>query len=146
MTARSPEELGNASAPGDRTRPLVLAVEDEEQDWLIYGKLLWYNGYDVLHAETAEEGLRLAREQSPDVVLADVMLPGMSGIELCEAIKQDPGTRHIPVVLLTGRPEEELGGAAREAGCARYLEKPIGPIDLIHAIADLVGRAPPTTD
>lgn len=129
-----------------RRRQLVLAVEDEEHDWLIYGKLLWYNGFDVIHAETAEEGLRLAEQYEPDLILADVILPGMNGIELCRALKARSRTQGIPVVVLTGRREREFGERARDAGCVRYLEKPIGPVDVLHAVEDLVGRPPPPVD
>lgn len=140
------EGIRHPQASADRKRQLVLAVEDERHDWLIYGKLLWYNGFDVLWAESAEEGLRLATEHAPDVVLADLVLPGMTGLELCEALKADPRTRHIPVIMLTGRSRQEFEGRALEAGCERYLEKPIGPLEVLHTIEDLVGRPPPPAE
>lgn len=140
------EELRHSRVSGERKRQLVLAVEDERHDWLIYGKLLWYNGFDVLWAETAEEGLRLAAEHEPDLVLADLVLPGMSGIELCQALKADPRTRHIPVIMLTGRSRREFESRAREAGCERYLEKPIRPVEVLHTIESIVGRPPPPAE
>lgn len=130
----------------ERKRQLVLAVEDDHHDWLIYGKLLWYNGYDVLHAPDGEEGLRLARERHPDVILADLVLPGMDGVSMCCDLKEDEETRDIPILVLTGRAEREFGPPAREAGCADYLEKPIGPVQVLHVIEDLIGRPPPPVD
>ncbi|HUE76887.1 MAG TPA: response regulator [Longimicrobiales bacterium] len=134
------------TAVADRKRQLVLVAEDEHHDWLIYGKLLWYNGYDVLHAETGDDGLRLARKHKPDLVLADLMLPGMNGIEMCREIKQDPETSHIPVIMLTARRAAEYGSRATSAGCATFLEKPIGPVDVLHEVERMVGRAPPPVD
>lgn len=124
----------------------MLAVEDEQHDWLIYGKMLWYNGFDVLHAENGEDGLRMAREHIPDVILADLMMPGMGGIDMCRAIKEDPEIWHIPVVVLTARSVWEFGRKAREAGCDLFLEKPMGPLEVLHTVEDLVGRPPPPVD
>ena len=146
MTSATGPEAVPITQPGKRKRQLVLAVEDEYHDWLIYGKLLWYNGFDVLHAESAEDGLGLAREYLPDVILADLVLPQMSGIDLCRAVREDPRLRDIPVIMLTGRSEREYGSKAREAGCTTYLEKPTGPLDLLHTIEELVGRPPPPAE
>lgn len=134
-----------APEPG-RKRQLVLVAEDEHHDWLIYGKLLWYNGYDVLHAEDGDEGLRMAREHKPDLVLADLMLPGLNGIELCREIKHDPDIRHIPVIMLTARRAAEYGSRATSAGCECFLEKPIGPVEVLHEVERRVGRPPPPVD
>lgn len=127
---------------GARKRQLVLAVEDDRNDWLMYGKMLWYNGFDVIHAEDGEEGLRMAREHVPDVILADLVLPRMSGIRMCSELRKDPATREIPIVVLTGRREREVGPRAREAGCDVFLEKPVGPVEVLHVVERLVGRAP----
>lgn len=129
-----------------RKRQLVLVAEDEHHDWLIYGKLLWYNGFDVLHAEDGDEGLRLAREHKPDLVLADLMLPGLNGIDLCREIKHDPATSHIPVIMLTARRAAEYGSRATSAGCECFLEKPIGPVEVLHEVERRVGRPPPPVD
>ena len=137
------EELRHSSESAERKRQLVLAVEDERHDWNIYGKLLWYNGFDVLWAENGEDGVRLATEHEPDIVLADLILPGMSGIDMCRALKANPRTSHIPVIMLTARSRREYGSRAIDAGCERYLEKPIGPVEVLHTIEDLVGRPPP---
>lgn len=129
--------------PARRSRPVVLAVEDEHYDWIVYSQLLCHYGFDVLHAETGEDGLRLAREHLPDIVLADLMLPAMDGIEFCRALKAAPRTRRIPVLMLTARTEREFGARAREAGCDGFLEKPIGPVKVLRAVERFVGRPPP---
>jgi len=134
-------DLNESEAP---RRPLVLVVEDEPHDWELYGKLLWYNGFDVIRAQTGEEGLALAKSHSPDLMLLDLMLPGMDGQSLCRALKADPATRHIVVVVLSGRSEREFGVQMQQNGCARYLEKPIGPLRVLHEVEQLIGRAPPS--
>lgn len=132
---------GDAPAP-DSSRPRVLVVEDDLHDWKIYGKILWYNGYDVLHAANSSDGLRLAQRYRPDLVLLDLMLPDRTGIDLCVELKEDPDTRSAPVVLLTGRPVREFGDSARAAGCVDYLEKPIRPSEVIRRVRELIGPAP----
>lgn len=87
--------------------------------------LLEPEGYEVLQAQTAEEGMRLAREQRPDLILMDFRLPGMNGVDAARALKTDPATEKIPVVLLTahvlGRREE----LALLESCAGYVNKPL---------------------
>lgn len=126
----------------ERRRPLVLVVEDDENDWEIYGKILWYNGYDVAYAEDGEEGLRLARKRKPDLVLVDMMLPGMDGLELCRRIRGDLALEGIPIVMLTARSVHDIGAQAHAAGCTAFLEKPQSPVELLHRVEDLVGRPP----
>lgn len=133
-TGRRPAEEGR--------RPLVLVVEDDENDWEIYGKILWYNGYDVAYAADGEGGLRLARSRKPDLVLLDMMLPGMDGLELCRRIREDRALERIPIIMLTARSIQDIGAQARAAGCTRLLEKPHSPVELFHLVESLVGRPP----
>lgn len=126
----------------ERQRPLILVVEDDENDWEIYGKILWYNGFHVAHAANGEEGLRLAREREPDLVLVDMMLPGMDGLELCRRIRDDAALERIPIVMLTARSADDIGEQARDSGCTAFLEKPYGPVELLHRVEALVGRPP----
>jgi len=142
-TDRTSRNGGSPTGGAASERPLVLVVEDSEHDWRMYGKILWYNGFDVLHAASAEEGLRLAHRFAPDVVLLDIKLgPGQDGIELCAELKSDPATSRPPVIALTACAEAQYGEAAREAGFLAYLEKPVGPLDVLNRICELVGRPP----
>jgi two-component system, cell cycle response regulator DivK len=130
--------------PGqDRFRPLVLLVEDDPHDREIYGKILWYNGFDVIHGTNGAEGVALARKHTPDVVVVDLIMPELNGIETCRKIKADPATAHVPVIALTGRSRFEFADRAREAGCVQYLEKPIRPLKVLEAVESLIGRPPP---
>lgn len=126
-----------------RARPLVLLAEDDIHDSEIYGKTLWYNGFDVIYAEDGEAALELARDHTPDLVLVDLLLPGMNGIDVCRQLQAEPRLRDIPLIALTARAEEEFGLLARDAGCSGYLEKPIGPFAVLEAVEQVIGRAPP---
>lgn len=130
--------------PGDPARPLVLVVEDSEADWEVYGRMLWYNGYDVLHAPDGVAGLRLARERRPDLVLLDLDLPELPGLDVCRRLTADPDTAAIPVVILTAYRAHFKENAARLAGCSRFLEKPLGPVEVLHEVESLIGQAPPS--
>lgn len=140
------ERVQPGPPPGDKRlpseRPLVLVVEDSEHDWKIYGRILWYNGFDVLHATDADEGQRLAHRFDPDVLLVDIRLGDKNGLDLSKALKSDPATQRAPIVVLSACREKEYGAQARAAGCTMFLEKPISPVDVVRRIAELVGFPP----
>jgi two-component system phosphate regulon response regulator PhoB len=136
------EPSGTLTRTAGVARPTILVVEDDPQHWEIYGKILWYNGYDVLHADTGGEAYRLACEHEPDLVLLDLMMPDMHGIELCRRLKRKRSTAEIPILVLSGTSYAEAGAAALDAGCAAYMEKPAVPIEVLHRVEDLVGRPP----
>lgn len=105
--------------------PRVLVVEDNAVNLELLIALLEQEGCEVLVAETADAGLRLARTAQPTLILMDVQLPGMTGYEATCHLKADPATATIPVIALTAlamRGEEER---AKAAGCAGYLTKPL---------------------
>lgn len=130
--------------PRERTRQLVLLVEDDPNDLHLYGTMLWYNGFDVLEARDGESAITLAGQHRPDLVLLDILLPDMTGIEVSQQIrKTDPD---VPLVALTARARSDFEPLARKAGCVDYLEKPIGPLSVLHAVEDILGRAPSPGD
>jgi two-component system cell cycle response regulator DivK len=135
---------GEARKSKARARPLVLVVEDNPYDWEIYGKILWYNGYDVLYAPNAEAGYELAWEHVPDLILLDLMLPSMDGFGFCRRIREEPKLSDVAIVVLSGLPYQQAGQTALDLGCRAYLEKPISPVDVLHRVEELIGRAPPS--
>lgn len=117
-------------------RPLLLVVEDDpDVAQYICGCL--GPSYRVLHAVDGDRGLAMAREHVPDLVLSDVMMPGMDGFALCHALKTDPATSHIPVALLTARSDQpaRLEGITR--GADAYLVKPFDEQELIGVLRNL---------
>ncbi|HEY9049022.1 MAG TPA: two-component regulator propeller domain-containing protein [Ohtaekwangia sp.] len=104
-------------------RPLILLVEDNE-DFRFYLKDNLKMAYDVIEAETGEEGWKKALSQYPDLIVSDVMMPDMNGTELCKKIKSDQRVSHIPVILLTARSGEEQRLEGFEVGADDYIPKP----------------------
>lgn len=133
-------EAGRSNRP--REPKLILVVEDDPDDWEIYGKILWYNGFEVLCAADGATAADLAQEHQPDLVLLDIGLPDMDGLEVCGRLKTAILDSSAPVWVLSARPEAEYGESARRAGCDRYLEKPKSPLELLHAVEEMIGRAP----
>ncbi len=106
-------------------RDRVLIIEDDPLNMELARDLLAAAGFRVEGAERAEAGLALARAHPPDVVLMDISLPGMDGLEATRRLKADPALRDIPVVAVSSHAMKGDEDKAREAGCAAYITKPI---------------------
>jgi two-component system cell cycle response regulator DivK len=117
----------------------VLIVEDQI-DFLAINKVyLERHGYRVLAAEDGAEGVRFAREHRPHLILMDFSVPQLDGIGATEALKRDPETEHIPVILLTAHSYGSVGRRAREAGCAAFVSKPCEPRRVLQEVEQLIG-------
>jgi two-component system, cell cycle response regulator len=112
----------------------VLVVDDDEVTRRVLDTVLDLDEFDVLTAADGEAALELARSGQPDVVLLDVMMPGIDGLEVCRRLKADALTAGIPVILLSALDRAEHVRAGEDAGCAAYLTKPFSPRELIHRI------------
>jgi CheY-like chemotaxis protein len=104
---------------------LILVVEDNQVNLELVTDLLEANGFSVVHGSTAEDGLRMARELLPDLILMDLSLPGMDGLAATRVLKMDATTCQVPVIALTAHAMRGDEGIALEAGCDGYLSKPI---------------------
>jgi two-component system phosphate regulon response regulator PhoB len=126
----------------------ILVVEDEDD----IRELLRYNlareGYRVTAAASGEEALRAARDSLPDMVLLDLMLPGVDGLEVCRSLKQDPQTRKLPIVMLTAKGEEADIVAGLELGADDYVTKPFSLKVLLARLRAVLrrSRAAPASD
>ena len=103
----------------------ILIVEDNPMNMELATDLLEASGYVVIQAGTAEEGVELARAELPDLILMDISLPGMDGLEATGVLKQDPATKDINIVILTAHAMKGDEEKALSAGCAGYITKPI---------------------
>lgn len=113
----------------------VLLVEDNPANMTLATFLLKSAGYEVLSATDAEAGLALARREQPDLVLMDIQLPGMDGLEACAILKKDEGTRDIPVIALTALAMKGDEERIRAAGCDGYIAKPLAYREFLATIA-----------
>jgi two-component system phosphate regulon response regulator PhoB len=118
----------------------ILVIEDEPDIRQVLDYNLRLAGHDVVSAPRGHEGLRLVREQRPDLVLLDLMLPDLPGTEVCRAIKDDSATRPIPVMMLTAKGEEIDRVVGFELGADDYLTKPFSVRELILRIRAILRR------
>lgn len=120
-------------------RKKILVVEDDEASHFIFGAVLEHTGYEVIQAWGAEEALRLVRQHLPDLIVMDVGLPQVSGLEITREIKADPALSSIPVVVVTVHVFEQDRQAAYAAGCDHFLEKPLEPRILVQEVMRILG-------
>ena len=114
--------------------PTVLVVEDDPTILQLLEVNFEMEGFIVVRAEDGEQGLAAARETRPDVVVSDVMMPKMAGLERVKALKASPDTRSIPVILLSAKAQGADVRTGLEAGADDYVTKPFEPLDLIDRV------------
>lgn len=117
----------------------VLLVEDNDDNRTIYSTILGHYGYQVIEAENGLEGVRAAGAHHPDLVVMDISLPVMDGLEATRRIRSDPKTADIPVLAVTAHAREVDRRAAIEAGCSEYLTKPVEPRRLVAEVDRMLG-------
>jgi two-component system alkaline phosphatase synthesis response regulator PhoP len=118
----------------------ILAVEDEEDLLELVTFNLQKSGYGVIGTTSGEEALRLARSATPDLVLLDLMLPGLDGLDVCRILKHDAATRQIPVIMLTARGGEADIVTGLELGADDYITKPFSPKVLVARVGAMLRR------
>lgn len=126
--------------PKTPDRERILVVEDEEDILELIRYNLTREGYRVSSATSGEDGLRAALRDKPDLVVLDIMLPGIDGIEVCRRLKADPQTRYIPVVMVTAKGDEADVVTGLELGADDYLTKPFSPKVLIARLRAVIRR------
>jgi two-component system phosphate regulon response regulator PhoB len=123
-----------------RPRERILVIEDERNILELIAYNLTREGYQVSGAPTGEEGLRQCREEHPDLVLLDLMLPGIDGLEVCRRLKAANETRHIPVIMVTAKGEEADVVTGLEIGADDYLAKPFSPRVMVARVRAVLRR------
>jgi CheY-like chemotaxis protein len=121
------------------SRKYVLHVEDTWECQQLVHAVLTHNGFEVVTAENGERGVALAQENPPDVILMDIHLPGIDGLEATKQIRSLPNLSHVPVIALTAADEELDHKRAIAVGCADYLSKPFSPSHLLTLIRQYSG-------
>ncbi len=121
----------------------VLIVEDEETLLFTLAHNLKREGYTVLTASRGDDGLKIAREKVPDLVLLDVMLPGMDGIQVCRALRRDTA---VPIIMLTALGAESDRVSGLDTGADDYMAKPFGMRELLARVRALLRRSAPRAE
>lgn len=123
--------------------PKVLIIEDESAIVTILRYNLERAGYRVFEAGDGEEALLQIRENMPDVVLLDWMLPKLSGLEICRRLRRDSATRNLPIIMLTARGEEEDRVRGLDSGADDYVTKPFSPQEVVARVRAVLRRIRP---
>jgi CheY-like chemotaxis protein len=121
---------------------LILIVEDNEKNRKLERDVLQFHGYRTMEAETGEDGVRLARESPPALILMDIQLPGISGIEALRRLRADAETQGIAVMAVTASAMTQDRQTILAAGFDGYLSKPISLKDFVAAVRALLDRGP----
>jgi CRP/FNR family transcriptional regulator, polysaccharide utilization system transcription regulator len=113
---------------------LILVIEDNLETADNIASILTLAHYNVLKAGTGRDGIAMANEKKPDIIICDIVMPGMNGFDVLKALAKTPETRRIPFVFLTGRSDNRDFRAGMNAGADDYLMKPFNGIDLLKVI------------
>ena len=123
-----------------RDKPLILVIDDEAHIVHVVSLKLSKAGYEVITAEDGEEGLQVAMEQKPDLIITDYQMPFLTGMELCIELKQHETTCAIPALMLTARGFSLAGDSIDQTNIAGVISKPFSPRDVLAKVRDLVGE------
>jgi DNA-binding response OmpR family regulator len=137
--------LPSLSTVGDDPRParavpLVVAADDDPDILNLVTLRLERAGYEVLTARDGEQALELCSQRAPDLILLDVSMPKLTGLDVARRLRELPATAATPIVLLTARASETDRAAGHEAGATAYLTKPFSPQELSARVGELLGR------
>ncbi|MBN2576951.1 MAG: response regulator [Deltaproteobacteria bacterium] len=122
------------------TRKKILLVDDSSTARLLARMVLQETSYDVVTAQDGLEGLEKAMVEKPDLILLDVMMPKMDGIETCKRLRDEPSTAAIPIIMVTTRGEEGIAEASYAYGCNEFVTKPVDPAELLAKVRNCLGE------
>ncbi len=118
---------------------LVLIVDDSPTELHVFSQVLERGGHDTIIANDGEEAIQKAELETPDVILMDIVMPGMNGFQATRKLTQDPATANIPVIMITTKDQETDKIWGLRQGAARYLSKPVDDTDMLNAIDEVLG-------
>ena len=122
----------------DVANELILVVEDNDKNRKLVRDVLTFKGYEIIEAETGEEGVRLAQERYPSLVLMDIRLPGIDGIEALRQLRAEPATRGIPIMAMTASVMTADRQKITDAGFDAFQSKPLRMKDFVAAVERLL--------
>ena len=123
----------------------ILIVDDDTGLTQLLQLVFESRGFWVTTAYDGEQALQSLEKELPEVIVLDLMMPGVGGLEVCKQVREDPRTAHIPIIVLSAMPNESAHQDAMDAGATEYLIKPIRPSDLIKRIREVTAREEAST-
>ena len=123
-------------------RNKIVVIEDEPDIVEVLSYNLKREGFNVVSVERGDEGLNAVRNQSPNLVILDLMLPGIDGLSLCQQMKSDPLIKEIPIIIISAKGEESDVVIGLELGADDYLPKPFSPRELLARVKAVMRRGP----
>lgn len=121
----------------------ILVVDDDPTSLKLLDLVLNKEGYQVMTASNGLEALRKARQESPDLLILDVMLPGFDGFEICHRLRGEPATATMPIMMLSSKQQKSDQDAASKVGANAFLSKPVDRTSLLTKVAELLGDQKP---
>lgn len=118
----------------------ILFIEDEPDQIMMISLRLKKSGYVVIAATDGAEGLKKAVREKPDLILVDILMPGMDGFEVCRRLREDPTTKDIPIIATTAAGADDIEHQCRTAGADDCIRKPYDSLDLLTRIHQLIGK------
>lgn len=118
----------------------ILVIEDDPATSRLVDYSLKHEGYQVITASNGLEGVRKARNESPDLVILDVMLPGMDGFEICHRLRSEPTTAKLPILMFSAKAQEIDRDTGIKVGADDYLTKPAAPAEIVSRVAKLLAK------
>ncbi len=135
-------EAGFEAVPEAPHRPKVLCIDDDRLLLGLFVDALEANGFQPLTAANGPAGIEMAKKERPDLILVDVMMPGMSGIDVCRTLRAQPGLAATPIIVVTALSDSRIPPKANEAGATMVMQKPYETTHLIEAIRKTLPQAP----
>lgn len=118
----------------------ILFIEDEPDQIMMVEMRLQQSGYEVISTMDGETGLKMARQEKPDLILLDIILPKLDGIEVCRQLRQSPETCDIPIIAITAAALKDLVQRCTQAGADDFIRKPYEPEELIARVSKLLDQ------
>jgi len=122
----------------------ILVIEDNPSALRLIGYTLEQEGYQVIAATNGLEGMRRAQGEEPDLIILDIMLPGIDGFEICHRLRAEPGTAQLPVLMLSAKIQETDKATGLKVGADDYLTKPADPSEIISRVQTLLAKTKQT--
>lgn len=118
----------------------ILLIDDHQTVFRLLEAIVRIKGYELLYADCGQQGIVMARDEQPDLILLDVMMPDLDGFKVCQYLKDNDETKHIPVMFLTARGAEDDLATGRKVGADGFMTKPFQTMDVLNQVEKILAK------